>query len=97
MAGKTDKSLLWLAILIFLFAVIVSFIPLGEARDPMSRPNLMFFCFVALSVVLALCKDIDQKFWTWTSLAAGAAMWFISTWWGTPGGWKSLIDTFSFW
>ncbi len=96
MATKSDKSLLTLATLIFVFAVVVSFIEPAQGRDPMSRVNLLFFCFVAMSFLLAFCKQINQKLWAFISAIAGGAMWLISTCYGTPGGLASIADTFKF-
>lgn len=62
----------------------------------MSRANLIFFCFVAMSFLSAFCKNIDQKFWTSVDATAGGLMWLISTWFGTPGGIASITDTFKF-
>ena len=61
MATKSDKSFLTLAALIFVFGVVVSFIEPAQGRDPMSRVNLLFFCFVAMSFLLAFCKQINVK------------------------------------
>lgn len=96
LATKSDKSLLTLTTLIFAFGLIVSFIEPAQGRDPMSRVNLLFFCFVAMSFLLAFCKQINHKYWAVLSASAGAVMWLISTWYGTPGGLASIIDTFKF-
>jgi hypothetical protein len=96
MATKSDTSFLTLATLIFVLGVVVSFIEPAQGRDPMSRVNLLFFCFVAMSFLLAFCKQINQKFWAFLTAIAGGVMWLIATWFGTPGGLASVADTFKF-
>jgi hypothetical protein len=94
MVSKRDKFLLSAAFVIFVITIGVSFVEPSQGRDPMSRVNLIFFSFLLMSLFVGLCTSIKAVTWAWITFGAGLILWIIATWFGDPGGWASVIDTF---
>lgn len=94
-ASSGDRIKLALAIAIFAFAIVFGRRDLGTEADPLARANLFFLSFIAVSWLTGLCTSVDARRWVWINAAAGLVLWFISVWFGSPGGWRSFADLFS--